>query len=192
MKRILFTTFLTCVCLGFFASCDALEDAASVKVNVDPFTVTMSATQLSQVAEAKMGPATRAASPYVASYTLNKTDPRFAEAAEYASNIVKVGVSNCSVKITCGSLTNAATGIKFSATGISSAFTIPSYSLGQTYTPPSNDASLNSLVVGAIMKMYSSGSVTFNFECSTDVPAGSTLNVQLNIGPSVHTFNVLK
>lgn len=129
-KNILFLTLL--VAVFCFSSCDKVEDATSVTVDVPDFTVNFNAPITDVAPFAKANPVYY----FSGEDTIRMTDSYFEKARSYKNRISKIDADKITVKITRldGNTQGTITNLKFTAHGITpEVFEIPSYTLGQVY-----------------------------------------------------------
>ena len=110
--------------------------------------------------------------------TVNISEIGSAEVAEYASKISKVVVNSSLLEVTTNPPGNyTVENLTISTASVSGSLVIPSYTVGTTFTPPSN---MNIYMAAFILKLINSNSLTVTVTGQTDAPAGTTVNISYN------------
>jgi len=177
MKKILFSA-LMCAMISFIG-CDKLKEANSVDIKVNNVKFNFEALT-KNVSAAPAGdsssPALRAGgtTSFSVERTVDITEIGSTELAEYLNKINKVKANNSLLKVTAVPSGNyTVTNLTVTVTGITESLTIPSYTLGGTFTAPAN---MNTFTNSFLMKLVA-GPVKVKVEGQTDAPAGTTVYV---------------
>lgn len=158
-----------------FSGCDKIKDAASFDVTVRGVQFEFDApvegaSQRSAAAVTRAGELTS----FSVTRTIKAADIS-AELEKHGDKISEVKANNSTVTISVnphGDYT--VSDLKISYTG-GSAFTVPSYSVGEALTPP---AGLDKYLSGLAFKLFVSGQVEVTVTGKTDAPAGTTVTIR--------------
>lgn len=159
---------LTCAMVSL-ASCDKIKEATSrdFKVNNVKFDFTATPTTGTGLMKAET------LNTFSVARSVNISELGSSDVTEYAGKISKVVVNSSSLKITtvpAGAYTVA--NVTVTAEGVSGSLLISSYTLGDTFTPPSN---MNTYTSALIMKLLSAKTVTVTISGQTDAPTSATI-----------------
>jgi hypothetical protein len=174
MKKIFFAA-LTCAMVSL-TSCDKLKDATSrdIKVNNVKFefaATSSNATGTRGAIETRVG----TDNTFTVTRLVNITELGNAEITEYAAKISKVAVNSPLLKITAspsGSYTVA--DVTVTAEGVTGTLSVPSYTLGSAFTPPTN---MNAYTAAFVTKLISAKLVSVTVSGKTDAPAGTVVRI---------------
>ena len=188
MKKLFIMAAIAGVAL---AGCDKLKEAASSDFTVDDVTFNFSADVDNGAEAATKSGGTRAsaANSFTVTRTVNISEIGSPDVVEYASKISKVMVNSSLLNVTttpAGSYT--VTNLTVSAVNVSGSLVIPSYTVGGTFTPPSN---MNSYTATFITALINAKSVSVTVSGETDAPTGTTVNISYE-NDLVFTAKLLK
>ena len=186
MKKIFFAA-LTCAMVSL-ASCDKLKDATSRDIKVNNVKFEFAAT--SSNAETRGAVETRAATDNTFTVTrlVNITELGNSEIIEYAGKISKVAVNSPLLKITASPPGNyTVSDVTVIAEGVAGTLSVPSYTLGNAFTPPTN---MNAYTVAFVTKLLSAKLVSVTVSGKTDAPAGTVIRISYE-SDMVLTANLL-
>ena len=174
MKKILI--FALICATASLASCDKIKDATSRDFTVNNV-------KLDFTAITKDGSETQAVmlrSGTVSSFSVTRTvdlsEMGSEEMMEYASKISKVVVNASLVSITMTPSENyTISDLKISADGVPGSLVIPSYTIGDQFTAPSD---METYMAAFIMKLLSTKSLSVTVSGQSDAPAETVVNIR--------------
>ena len=171
MKRVYFLM----IALAAFAlsACSAIEDAATIKVDIPDFAITLPATVTGPVGITRVDPYN-----FSGSYTLNINQDAFSDIQPYISLITGITISEVTVTITKVSGTGGtASNITLSATGVTPNVTMSNFTFG---TAVPGNAALKTFLQNTIMRLKN-GDVTVSIVGTTDVAPGTELRISIEL-----------
>ena len=114
-------------------------------------------------------------SSFTVTRTVDISEMGSSEIIEYANKISKVQIDGTTVNVSAvppGSYT--VTTLTITAAGVPGSLVIPSYTLGDAFTPP---AGMDAYTTAFIMRLLSAKQVSVTVAGQSDAPPGTTLNI---------------
>ena len=107
--------------------------------------------------------------------TVDISEMGSSELVTYANKINNAVVNAASLSVTTTpSGTYSVANLKITAVGVSGELVIPSYTIGGSFTAPSN---MNTYTTAFILQLVSTKSISVTVTGQTDAPAGTTVNI---------------
>ena len=151
------------------SACNALEDAATVKVDVPDFTIEIPTNVTLPTNASGITRADSEQIQFSGSYTLSINDSQFNDLRKYKNLITDIKIEDVTIAIQQDGLSGTAQNIILKATNVAPDFNIPTYTFGQTYR---NNPALPNFIKSTIFELKNdSVTITFSGETSVDFDA---------------------
>ena len=149
------------------SACSAIEDAATVKVNVPDFNINITA-DVEAATRSGDGMYTGTMTPFSGSYEVSIEEQQFGDLKKYKNLMTGVTISSVTITISQpGTTGGIAANIRLSATNVTD-FTLANYNLGDVYQ---GDANLINFLKNAILQLKND-KVTVSISGETNVASG--------------------
>jgi len=176
MKKILISMIACAMMLPL--GCEKIKDATSRDFKVNNIQFDFTATTKDDVSTTIGNPSVTTRAAAITSFTVTRTvdisELGSDDLVEYANKINKIVVNNSIVSITASSAGDyTITNLTITAEGVGDLI-IPSYSIGGTFSAPSN---MNSYTSDFLMKLLSVKKINVTVKGQSDAPAGTTIYI---------------
>ena len=156
-----------------FAGCDKIKDATRFDVTVKNASFTFDAPVEDAVLRSAVNTQATDWNTFSVIRTI-KSSEISAELEKYGNKVSDVIANASTVHISCSQAGNyTVTDLSFSYSG--GTLSIPSYTLGGTFVPPSG---LNAFISLFALKLFTTGEVEVTVSGKTDAPAGTAISIR--------------
>jgi hypothetical protein len=167
MKKI--NVLMIAMAILVLSACNALEDAATVKVDVPDFTIEIPTNVTLPTNASGITRADSEQIQFSGSYTLSITESQFNDLRKYKNLITDIKIEDVTITIQQDGLSGTAQNIMLKATNVVPDFNIPTYTFGQTYR---NNPALPNFIKSTIFELKNdSVTITFSGKTSVDFDA---------------------